>query len=174
MPLFGDPKYRLQIYFDGRNENWNLANTFFGGGGPLTDLNLRREAGGVELRSIVSGRWSWSTGAEIATRSFRNLEGHTSPSESPFFTDGESLVYWARVDRSLLRVPERRFTLDSEAEFRIGREFADNVGAFGGVRGALKAHWLPRAKGDDYETQTQIRVGEMQGNVPFDELFQLG
>jgi tetratricopeptide (TPR) repeat protein len=173
-PLLRDGKYRLQVYFDGRNENWNLTNTFFGGGAALSDLKVRRIAGGVQLRSPVNGRWSWSTGLEIASRSFRNLEGHTSPSELPFFTDGKSLVYWARIDRSLWRVPERRFTLDAAGEARIGREFAHQVGAFGGMRGSLEAHWLPRAKGDDYEMRAQMRAGDMQGQVPFDELFQLG
>ena len=173
-PLRGDPKLRLQFYFDARNENWNLTNTFFGGGVPLSNLNVRRVAGGAELRSMVSGRWSWSMGLEIAGRSFRNLAGHASASESPFFTDGISLVYRARVDRSLWRVPERRFTVDGTAEARIGREFADDVGMFGGVRGSLKAHWFPQAKGDDYEMQTQVRTGNMQGKLPFDELFQLG
>src|SRR5262249_27908731 len=169
-----DPKLRVQLYFDARNENWNLTKTFFGPGAPLSDLQLRRMAGGVELRSVVNGRWSWSTGLEMASRSVRNLAGHTSPAESPFFTDGKSLVYWARVDRSLWRLPEWRFTLDGSAEARVGREFVDNVGAFGGARGSLRAHWFARAKGDDYEMQTQLRGGQTQGQVPFDELFQLG
>jgi tetratricopeptide (TPR) repeat protein len=173
-PLLGDSKLFFQIYFDGRNENWNLTNTFFGGGVSLRALNIRRAAAGAELRSVVNGRWSWSTGLEIASRSFPNLMGRTSPSEAPFFTDGTSLAYWARVDRSLWRVPERRFTVDGSAEARIGREFADHVGAFGGVRGALKAHWFPQAKGDDYQMQAQVRAGDLQGNVPFDGLFQLG
>ena len=173
-PLLGDPRLRLQFYFDARNENWNLTNTFLGGGAPLSNLNVRRVAGGAELRSVVNGRWSWSTGLEIVGRSFRNLAGHASASESPFFTDGTSLVYWARVDRSLYRVPEWRFTVDGAAEARVGREFADDVGAFGGVLGSLRAHWFPQAKGDDYEMQTQVRAGNMQGKLPFDELFQLG
>src|SRR5258707_1170015 len=173
-PLLGDPKLRLKFYFDGRNENWNLTNTFFGASPPLSDLNIRRVTGGAEFRSVVNGRWSWSTGLEIASRSFRNLAGHISGSEAPFFTDGRSLSVWARADRSLWRVPERRFTVDGSAEARVGREFADNVGAFGGVRGSLKTRWFPQAKGDDYEVQAQVRAGDMQGQVPFDELFQLG
>ena len=111
---------------------------------------------------------------EVANRSFRNLAGHTSASDAHFFTDGNSFTYWARVERSMLRVPERRLTVDASAEARIGREFADNVGAFGTLRGSLKARWLPQAKGDDYEMQAQLRTGETFGQVPFDELFQLG
>jgi len=173
-PLFDNPARRVHIYFDARNENWNLSNTFFGAGPPLGDLNLRRIAGGVELRSIANGRWSWSTGMEVANRSFRNLPGITTTAEKAFFTGGDSFAYWLRADRSLLRVPERRLTLDASAEGRIGRTFADNLGAFGGARGSLDAHWLPRASGDDYEMRTRVRAGATLGSVPFDELFQLG
>jgi tetratricopeptide (TPR) repeat protein len=173
-PLFDNPARRLRLYFDARNENWNLSNTFFGVGPPLGYLNLRRIAGGVELHSVANGRWSWSTGMEVAGRSFRNLPGTTTTAEKAFFTDGDSFAYWLRADRSLWRVPEHRFTLDASAEGRIGRTFADNLGAFGTARGSLDAHWLPRATGDDYELRTRVRAGATLGSVPFDELFQLG
>jgi tetratricopeptide (TPR) repeat protein len=173
-PLFDNPSRRLQMYFDARNENWNLSKTFFGGGTPVSDLNLRRLAGGVELRSVANARWSWSTGMEVAGRSFHNLQGITSSAERTFFTDSNSFGYWLRAERSLLRVPERRFTLEAGAEGRIGRTFAENLGAFGTARGLLDAHWLPRAIGDDYEMRTRVRAGATAGNVPLDELFQLG
>jgi tetratricopeptide (TPR) repeat protein len=172
-PLFDNPARRFQIYFDARNENWNLSSTFFGGP-VLGDLNLRRIAGGVELHSIVNGRWSWSTGTEVASRSFRNLQGINTAAEKAFFTDANSFTYWLRADRSLLRVPEHRFTLDSSAEGRIGRTFAQNLGASGTARGSLDAHWLPRASGDDYEMRARLRAGATLGRVPFDDLFQLG
>jgi len=173
-PLFDNPARRLRLYFDARNENWNLSNTFFGVGPPLGYLNLRRIAGGIELHSVANGRWSWSTGMEVASRSFRNLPGTTTTAEKAFFTDGDSFAYWLRADRSLWRVPEHRFTLDASAEGRVGRTFADNLGAFGTARGSLDAHWLPRAAGDDYELRTRVRAGATLGSVPFDELFQLG
>jgi len=172
-PLFYNPARRLQIHFDARNENWNLSRTFFGS--PLLgDLNSRRIAGGVELHSVVNGRWSWSTGMEVASRSFRNLQGINTDAEKVFFTDANSFTYWLRADRSLLRVPEHRFTLDSSAEGRIGRTFAQNLGASGTARGSLDAHWLPRASGDDYEMRARLRAGATVGRVPFDDLFQLG
>src|SRR5216684_5444114 len=124
LPLYGDPSLRLHLYADARNENWNLQQTFLGAGTPLTDLNMRRAAIGAELRSAVNGRWSWSAGAEIANRNFRNLSGHTSAAERSFFSASTSLAGSLGVARSLVRVPERRFTLDSEAEVRAGREFA--------------------------------------------------
>jgi hypothetical protein len=176
-PLLDDPALRLRIYFDGRNENWNLTNTFSGSVTPLSDLNVRRVAGGAELRSVVNGWWSWSTGVEVANRSFRNLAeltGHPSAAEQAFFSNGTSLAAWVRGERTLLRVPERRLTVDSSAEARVGRQFNSAVGSFGTLRGSLTAHWLPQAKGDDYEMEAQLRGGDTFGRVPLDELFQLG
>ncbi len=173
-PLRNDPSRRFQLYFDARNENWNLTNTFFGGGTPLNDLNLRRIAGGAEFHSVANGPWTWSTGIEISYRSFRNLNGLTSAAEKPFFTDATSFAYWLRADRSVIRVPERRFTLDSTAEARVGRAFAQDLGAFGSARASLDARWFPRATGDDYEMRTRLRAGGTLGRTTLDNLFQLG
>ena len=173
-PLFHDASMQLQTYFDARNENWNLSNTFLGAGLSLSDLNLRRFAGGAEFRRVASGRWSWSTGVEVANRSFRNLAGPVSSGAAPFFTGGTSLAYWLRTDASVLRAPERRLTVDGAGEARVGKTFANGLGGFGKVRGSLTAHWFPRAKGDDYQMQAQVRAGDTQGQVPLDELFQLG
>ena len=48
MPLYGNPSLRLRFYADARNENWNLTRTFLGAATPLTDLNMRRAAAGVQ------------------------------------------------------------------------------------------------------------------------------
>ena len=173
-PLAHEPAIRGRIYFDGRNENWNLTHTFFAAGPVLSDLNIRRLAGGAELRWVRTGRWNCSTGLEFANREFRGLTVQLPVAAKAFFTNGTSFSYWLRADRVLLRLPERRFIVDSGAEAGVGREFVSNVGAFGAVRGSLSAHWLPRAKGDDYETQAQLRAGAGFGHFPFDELFQLG
>ena len=173
-PLFHDPARRVRAYFDARNENWNLSQTFFAAGAPLADLNMRRIAGGVELRSVLHGRWSWSTGLEFAHRDFRNLEGHTSSAEQTFFADSNSFAYWLGGERSLLRVPERRFTFDSSVEARVGRAFNRALGPFATARAALRVQWLPRAVSNDYEMQAQVRAGGTLGRVPLDELFELG
>ena len=173
-PLYGDPGLRLQVYADARNENWNLSQTFFGAGTPLTGLNMRRAAFGLEVHSIVNGRWNWSAGADIANRNFRNVSAVASPAERTFFTGSASLAGRLRFERTLARVAERRFTLDSSAEARAGREFADGLGPFATLRGSLRAHWFPRSQGDDYEMQGQIRAGGTAGKATLDELFQLG
>lgn len=173
-PLFGDPALRVRAFFDARNENWNLSQTFFAAGAPLSDLNMRRFAGGAEVRSVVNGNWAWSAGLQVVHRDFRNLAGHIAPAEQPFFTNSDSLSVWLAADRALLRVPENRFTLDSSVEARAGRSFSDALGPFVTARGDLRAHWSPRATGDDYEMQGRIRAAATAGKVPFDELFQLG
>jgi hypothetical protein len=174
LPFFGDPSLRLRLYADARNENWNLAQTFLGTGTPLTDLNVRRAAAGAEVHSIVDGSWSWSAGAEVANRSFRNLGGQSASSKREFFMDSTSLAAWLGTERNLFRAPERRFTIDSLATVKAGREFANGLGPFATLGGALRTQWFPRAKGDDYKVQAQIRAGATAGKATLDELFVLG
>jgi len=76
---------------------------------------------------------------------------------------------------AVLAAPARASLYDrfhGGSTYRAG--FRRNLGAFGTVRGALDAHWLPRARGDDFEMRMHIRAGATAGAVPFDELFQLG
>lgn len=173
-PLFDDPSLRIRVYFDARNENWNLSETFFGAGTPLSDLNMRKFAGGAAVRRVVNGNWSWNGGLEFAHRDFRNLAGPTAPAEAPFFADSDSLAAWLGTERTLLGIPERRFRLDSSAQIRGGRSFSDLLGPFVSASSALRADWFPRAKGADYEMQAQFRAGLTAGKAPLDELFALG
>ena len=174
MPLYGNPSLRLRLFADGRDENWNLTQTLFNAGPPPSDLNIRRVTAGAEIRSVMTGLWSWSAGAEIANRDFRNLTGQISPAERPFFTSSTSLAGWLGIQRTLWRVPEHRFTIDSSAQTKAGREFAAGLGPFATLRGSLQAHWDPRGQGDDYEMQGQVRAGATAGKTTVDELFQLG
>lgn len=174
LPLYGDPSLRLRFYADARNENWNLSQTFAGPSTPLTDLNLRQVAAGAEFRDVRTGRYSWTAGAEAAHRNFSILPGALSPAERAFFTGGNSLAGWVGAERTLLRVPEHRFTLDSSVNAASGREFADTLGPFATLRGSLTARWFPQAKGDDYEMQSKIRAGARAGKASLDDLFQLG
>ncbi len=173
-PLFHDPGLGFRLYLDARNENWNLSRELFVSGAPLTNLNLRQVAGGAELHGVVNGNWSWSTGLEVSNRSFRNLPNQVSAGERPLFTNTSGFASWLRGERILFRVPERRFTLNSSAEARLGRDFAPGLGPYGTLKESLSAHWLPRAQGDDYEVEAQLRAGGTAGKVPLDKLFQLG
>lgn len=173
-PFFHDPSKRLTVFFDARNENWNLSQTFSGSAAPLSDLNMRRLAGGAEFHSVPNGWWDWTIGLEGVSRSFRNTGSQLTPSAEPFFTDSGSLDTWVGVHRSLLRFPERRFTLDGSTEARIGRGFAADLGLFARIGGSLAARWLPQARGGDYALSFDLKSAATFGDVPLDELFQLG
>ena len=173
-PVRENPGLRFSFFVDARNENWNLTRTFFGAAAPLDDLNMRRLAGGIALRSVANGRWSWSSGIEAVARKFRNLNRSISLDALPFFTGGTSLASWLRVEHPMLQVPERRFRLDATGEVKIGRGFADGLGGFAAISGSLRMRWLPRARGDDYQVVSQLRGADTFGRVPLDQLFQLG
>ena len=174
LPLFRHPEKRLQVFFDARNENWNLSQTFFGSAVPITDLKMKRYAGGAELHLVESGRWDLTVGAEEVSRGFRNGPTGAPASAAPFFTDSKTADAWISAHRSLIRIPERRFTLDGSAEVRAGRNYATGLGAFGSARGELKSCWLPRARGDDYQFVSTLRGGRAFADVSVDELYQLG
>jgi hypothetical protein len=173
-PLFQQPGKRLRVFLDARNENWNLSKTFSGSAMPITSLNLKRFAAGAELHLIEAARWDLTAGLEAISREFRNVPASLRGVATPFFTDSRTLDTWLGAHRTLLRLPERRFTLDGQAEFRAGRNYGSGLGAFASVNGELKSRWLPKARGDDYEFLSRLRGGDTFGDVPLDQLFQLG
>ncbi len=168
------PGQRIRFFLDARNENWNLAKTFSGSSAPLTNLNLRRLAAGAEFRTVMGARSSWLAGAQIITRRFRNTPTPANPAAAQFFTNGTSLDVWTRAERSILRIPEHRLTVEAAASAEFGRGFTHPLGRFGGLGGDVQARWLPRASGDDDELIVRLRAADMLGRVPLDQLFQLG
>jgi len=172
-PLWNDPRWQYRIYVAGRNENWNLTGTFLPGTSAPTGLNLEKAVAGAELRSVVSGRWRWRTGLEYSSRRMRDVNG-ISLQATAFLTGGSAITYRARVERSLLRVPERRLTLDSNVTGEVGTFFERPLGRYSRIGGDLRSTWFPRARGDDYEMEGRLRAGRTFGRVPFDELFMLG
>jgi hypothetical protein len=172
-PVFENPAVRFRVYFDGRNENWNITHTFTPGSPSFARLNVEKAATGAEMRFIEGGRWEWSAGVEYSYRGFRNTFGIPAAA-APFFTDGSAIALRSSVQRWLIRFPERRFTLNSSGSGEFGTFFRDPLGRYGRLEGTLAARWLPRARGDDYETQVSLRGGRTIGDVPFDELFTLG
>jgi hypothetical protein len=93
---------------------------------------------------------------------------------APFFVNGSAITLRSGVQRSLVRVPERRFTLDSSAGGEFGTFFENPLGRDGRMEGSLAADWFPKAHGDDYELQARLGSGRTLGKVPFDDLFMLG
>lgn len=71
-------------------------------------------------------------------------------------------------------IPERRLTVNTSGTSEVGRIWTKPSRAFAKLQGSFRVHWLPRATGDDYETQAGVQVGKTLGQIPFDELFMLG
>lgn len=165
-PLRKDPHWRFRLYFDGRNENWDVARSSSSVGS--RQFNLRKAEAGAELQSIVNDRWSWSSGLGFSHRSFTPVPG------GDVFSDGFLLKYRARVDHRLLQIPDRRLVVESSASGQFGRMFVHSFGAFSTLQGSVGAHWLPRPSGDDYEMTARFRSAKTFGDIPFDELFILG
>ena len=172
-PVGGDPRWRLEMHADARNENWNLSQTFSGATPLLSDLNFERAEAGMKLRAVESGKWSWDAGLSYAYRRFRNVTG-VAPAAGTFFTSGSSVEYRGDVNYQLLYVPEDRVTVDTSATGSFGNNFARNLGAFGSTVGSVTVRWYPQARGDDYETSLRMRAGGAFGSETVDQLFQLG
>ncbi len=170
-PIGENPAMRYRVYLQGLNENWNLTNTI--APATLAGVNLEKAVAGAEIQNIVSGRWQWDAGAEYSYRKFRNSLGIPAQA-APLFTNGSAIAVRSTIQRSLVRFPEARFTLDSSATGEIGTFFGGPLNRYARIQGSLQAHWLPESRGDDFETQFSLRAGRTFGNVPFDELFMLG
>ena len=172
-PLEENPAIRYQVYFDARNENWDLTNTLLGSLAAPAYLNLEKATGGAKIRFIENGLWQWNAGVEYSYRTFRNLSAVPAQA-GPFFTNGSAIALRSGIERSLVRFPERRFTLDADAAGELGTFFANPLGKYGRIEGSLSANWFPEASGDDYQMKADLKGGRTFGNVPFDELFMVG
>jgi tetratricopeptide (TPR) repeat protein len=173
-PVEGRADRVISFFVDARNENWNLTDTFSGSALPVTDLNLRRLEGGTELRFVANGNWNWRAGAGVIARKFQNVSTSLPGDVAPFFTNSTSMEAWLGSERSLWRLPERRFTVSGSLETRFGRGFKESLGPFGSIGGSVRADWLPHAKGEDDSIHVNVRSANLFGTVPLDQLFELG
>ena len=172
-PFRGNPKFRYGLLADLRSENWDIRNSFQGPAPLLGSLNMRREAVGASFSSFENGRWHWSAGGEVSHRDFRSVIPGTALTPS-LLARGYELKQTASVDTVLLRLPERRLTIEGGASSQAGRLWSEPSHSFEKVQGSAHLHWFPRSQGDDYEVQHRIKAGKTLGDAPFDELYMLG
>lgn len=172
-PRRQNPQYRYQASLDLRNENWDLRQSFKGPAPPLGALNLRKEAVKGEIVSFGDGPWSWSAGAELSYRDYRNILA--GPALSPdVLRKGYQLKQLAQLEYELKRAPENRFESKASISSEAGAIWSSPALSFEKLQGLVTAEWYPQMSGDDYAMQGQIRAGTTLGTVPFDELFMLG
>ena len=172
-PLEENPSIHYYVYFDARNENWNLTNTLLPSRSSPAYLNLEKATAGARIQFIEPGPWQWNAGVEYSYRNFRNLTALPGQVGSDF-TNGSAIALRSGVERSLVRIPERRFTLDANAAAELGTFFSNPLGKYGRIEGSLTANWFPKARGEDYKMKADLKGGRTFGNVPFDELFVVG
>jgi hypothetical protein len=166
-------RYRTGLALDLRNENWALRNSFTGAAPVLASLNLRRESGSFALSSFTSDRLRWSLGIEASYRDMRSVVAN-SVLTPELLAQGTALKQTAQIESTLLRIPGRRFTLEGSASSQAARLWSQPRESFEKLQGALAAHWLPQAQGDDYTLEDHLHAGRTFGSIPFDELFMLG
>ncbi|HEV2325389.1 MAG TPA: hypothetical protein VGS10_15660 [Terracidiphilus sp.] len=172
-PFQNGATYRWNLALDLRNENWDLRNSFTGPAPLLGSLNLRREAGAFSLASYASGRFSWSLGASLSHRDFRNVDPGTILTPQ-MLSAGYELKVITRDEAALFRAPGHRFILSGGAGAQSARLWSQPRRSFSKLSGELAWRWFPQAQGDDYETTQAIRAGHTFGEPPFDELYLLG
>jgi hypothetical protein len=127
----------------------------------------------AEIARLAGPRWKWTTGLELSHRDFRNIFPGTALTRQ-LLIEGWQLKQVARLNAELWRSPERRFTFSSSASSQAGRIWSQPGESFEKLQASLEAHWLPRPRGDDYETFWRVRGGKSFGQLPFDELYMLG
>ncbi|HMK22652.1 MAG TPA: hypothetical protein VK466_09980 [Terriglobales bacterium] len=172
-PLHRNPRWHYSLGLDLRNENWDVRESFTGPAPSLGALNLRREAGAARVSSFNSGRWGWDAGVEFSHRDYRSVVLGMALG-TQLLPAGSQLKQFGDVRYRLWSVPEHRFTLNSQAGYQMGRIWSQPAHAFGKAQGTAWAQWFPQARGDDYAVLSEVRAGGISGQVPFDELFQLG
>ena len=172
-PLSSNPKRRFRLELDLRDENWDIRDSSAGAAPSLAGLKLRKQAFAAGVTSIESGRWNWSTGAELSRRKLRDVNPGSALTPQ-LLAQGFQLKHLGQLNYKLAEVPERRFIVTTGVSTELGRIWSKPSQTFAKLQGSLETQWSPQASGDDYETQGKIRVGKTFGESPFDELFVLG
>lgn len=172
-PLNGNPKWRYRFGVDLRNENWTVQTSFTGPSTFLAALNLRREAFAAEIRRVVGARWSWSVGAELSHRDFRNVIPGIALTPQ-LLAEGYQIKQTASLGYELWRSPERRVSILGGLSSQAGKIWSSPSQSFEKLQASLEARWFPRALGDDLESHVRLRGGKTFGQIPFDELYMLG
>ena len=172
-PLGGNPKWRYRVGTDFRNENWTVQTSFTGPSTFLGATNLRRESVGAEITRFVGARWSWTMGAELSHRDFRNAVPGVALTPD-LLAKGYQIKQKAQFTYELWRSPEKRLVISSSGSSQAARLWSQPGQSFEKLQATLGMHWFPREQGDDYETQWRVHAGKTLGQIPFDELFMLG
>ncbi|HWZ45362.1 MAG TPA: tetratricopeptide repeat protein [Candidatus Saccharimonadales bacterium] len=171
-PFRRSPKWRFSLAADLRSENWDIRDAATSRPA-VASFNLRREEAEAEITRLVGGRLSWSAGLRMSRRDHRDVVAGAILTPS-LLASGYQLVQTTRLRHDWLRLPEKRLNVSAEATSGAGRIFTAPSQSFARLQASLAPHWLPQARGNDYETRWKLQAGGIWGQPPFDELFMLG
>lgn len=157
IPLSQNAKWRLDLGADLRRETWNT--------GTSEDFRLQSTEARAAIGAVESGRFQWSTGLSLSTRSFHN---------APTLEDGTALESQTRARVVLYEHPESRFMISTSGAADAGRFFAGGGSAYSRLRADVTTHWQPRSNPRADEFVARFSTGGILGTVPFDRQFILG
>src|SRR5450432_433697 len=172
-PLWQMPQWRYWVAAGLRNENWDLRKGFTGPAPILAAFNLRREEAAAEIERLVGWRWRWRVGLELSHRDERNVTSSIVLAPQ-LLTEGYQLKQTASVGYEVWRSADHRASVESKVTSESGKLWSTPSQSFEKLPAAASVHWLPPARGDDYEPLLRVRGGRTFGTVPFDELWMLG
>lgn len=151
-PVAGDPRWRLGMTLDMRDENWDTG----------TDFSMRRDELAGELSRRLTDRFTLGLSAHLTERRFTAAGG-----EAPF-ADAWSLKQAARLEYLAADYPEHAFTVRVGGSGELGRVFGHAT--FARTQGEAAARWNPRP----WLVEARALAGKTSGTAPFDEVFVLG
>ncbi|HYK89049.1 MAG TPA: hypothetical protein VE398_09775 [Acidobacteriota bacterium] len=154
-PLKGDPGWRLRLWLDGRNENWDVPHSGAGVSPILFKLRKLELGGGVS--SIINDKWEWNADASISDRRFiGHPEGSVS---SSLYADGPSVKYEAGLQWKVLYLPEKRLRAQSNVALEVAKVLSAGAKPYMKVDWGIRWEWLPLSRGDDYRFSGRLNAG---------------
>lgn len=170
-PFKRNPKLGYQLFVDARKENWDLNKDFYRADAS-SELKMQTVQTGGRVRIQLNGKWGWENEFRLSYRNFEDF--YLAPTQSPtLFANAFTLTYQTGIEYRMT-VPERRLTLTSQTNWELGKFLQGPDSHFSQLETDLDISWIPTAKGDDFLTKVRLRAGKTFGQIPFDELFNLG
>ena len=159
-PVGNDPHSRLRIFADHKLETWSVD----------SGLHLRKWEGGVEAGKTWNDRLSWKSGTKA---SYRLFDG--SKNDRAFFHEGWLIEVFGEVDVSLIRIPEKRLTIQSTTSAGTGKFLSGlQRPSFVQLENSLQLTWFPQPVDEDLAMTARARIGTLLGSAPFDEFYSMG
>ncbi len=172
-PIHSLPQWRWQVALDGRYESWAIRNSFTGAAPLLGSFKLKREVASGTVTSIHSGRFGWTSGAELSHRTYSNVVNGSALTPN-LVAPGYEFKHLANLHATLLDVPEHRFTLSATTASEFARLWSSPPRLFEKLQGGAMVRWLPQVEEDRYEFTQRMRGGGIAGTAPVDELWMIG